>query len=130
MPEENLEQSKGIELVDEYAKLHAQSAQLEKELEAIKTKLISFAQSKGVKFIRGSTKTASLNSYALVSFPPKADRGYIDNLIKEQKLWEQLSELDTHKLAKALKENKLPEELSRELKLIVKKKEMWRVILS
>lgn len=126
---EKFKQDDGVKLVDEYSSLHAQAAEIEEKMDVLKAKLIAFAKSKEIIAVYGSNKKAKIQPYDFYSFPPKKDRVYVNQLIKENHLWDLLSELDTHKLSKALKEHKLPQDLARELETFVKKKELYRVSL-
>jgi len=126
---EMIKDDDGVKLVDKYSTLHAQASQIEKELEDLKTKLVAFASAKGITAVFGSNNKANIKAYDFYSFPPKAERGYVDDLIRKNKLWEHLSELDTRKLTRALKEHTLPPELAREIESVVKKKELFRVSL-
>lgn len=128
--EEDFKNDDGVNLVDQYATLSNTISQFEKEKEKIRDKLIKFAKTKDVDTIFGSNQKISVNEFEYLRLPEKEDRFLLDLKIKENKLWEELSELDTHKLKQYILENKLPEDLRLEIEAFIERVKSYRLSMS
>ena len=108
---ENLEPNKfledsGVELVNKYAKLNNEKKEIvekiDKELEQIKKAIVKFCEKEKVNSLNGSDYMARLWVKSVAKFPGKNDekRKIINKILKDNNLWDELSELDAFKLSK------------------------------
>lgn len=126
---EGFKEDDGLKLVDKFSALKTTISELEKEMEEIKEKLIEFSKQKEISAVYGSNKKISLKTFETISFPAKKDRDELNELIKDKGLWEELSDLDTFKLSKLVKEGKLPKELKKDIGKFITKAESYRLSL-
>jgi len=123
----------GVKLVNEYAitkkNLDIIKKEAEEKLDKLKEALIEFSKKNDIEVVVGSDNKVSIRSFESISFPPKAERGELNKLIKDKGFWEELSNLDTFKLSKLVRENKLPDELKKKIQKFITKAESYRLSL-
>ena len=56
-------------------------------------------------------------------------REELNKLIRDKGFWDELSDLDTFKLTRLIKENNLPKELEKDIEKFIKKTESYRLSL-
>ncbi|MBI5390207.1 PD-(D/E)XK nuclease family protein [Candidatus Woesearchaeota archaeon] len=114
----------GVRLVDAFASLSATKKQIEEDVESIREKLIAFAAARKINVVVGTSKKVSVKQQELVTIEEKA---WVEKLLKEHGLWEMFSEIDKHKLAKALKTDYLDPELARKIESAIQRRQSYRV---
>ncbi|MAH32868.1 MAG: PD-(D/E)XK nuclease family protein [Candidatus Woesearchaeota archaeon] len=123
----------GVKLVNEYAKtkknLDIIKKEVEEKLDKLKEALIEFTKKNDVEVVVGSDNKVRVKPYESISFPAKAEREPLNKLIRDKGFWDELSNLDTFKLAKLVKENNLPEELKKDIRKFITKTESYRLSL-
>ena len=119
----------GLKMVDSYAKIKEKISSLDVELDELKEKLIQFSKQKDIEAVYGTKNRISVKSFESISFPAKAERDELNKLIKSKGLWDELSELDTHKLSKMVKNDELPDKLKKDIKKFITKVESYRLSL-
>ncbi|MCK4730378.1 MAG: PD-(D/E)XK nuclease family protein [Candidatus Aenigmarchaeota archaeon] len=135
---ENLEPNKfledsGVELVNKYAKLNDEKKEIvekiDKELEQIKEAIVKFCEREKVNSLNGSDYIARLWAKYVAKFPGKNDekRKIINNILKDNNLWDELSELDAFKLSRIY--DTLPPEVIKKLDEFKKMEMIERVYL-
>ncbi|HWQ03260.1 MAG TPA: PD-(D/E)XK nuclease family protein [Candidatus Nitrosotenuis sp.] len=107
---EEFKQDAGVQLVDEFARLRSQAAELEIRLQTVRQKLIEFAEQKNVRTIRGSQQSVSVTHRSRILFPGKNDpeRPALDEFLRAAKRWHEVSIADTHELARIVKDKCWP----------------------
>ncbi|HLD02083.1 MAG TPA: PD-(D/E)XK nuclease family protein [Candidatus Nanoarchaeia archaeon] len=128
--EEDFKNDDGVSMVDKYAMLSSTISEFERERERIKEDLIKFSKAKDMSVIFGSKNKISVSEKEDIRLPAKEERFLLDLKLKEGKLWEELSELDTHKLKEYILENKLPEELKIEIEAFIERVKSYRLSMS
>jgi len=129
MVKTNLTESDVIELVDKYSDLKGQIDALEKECDEVKEILVEYSKAKGQKQLVGSDKNLSIGKYETLTVPAKKDIGPLVEYLKENKYWDDFTQLDKTKLVKAIKEEKLSDDVLVGLGEFVKQKTMYRAVL-
>lgn len=120
----------GVRLVDKFSLLKEQKDKIEEEIESVREGLIQFSKQKEINTIFGTEKKVSIRSFEILSLPPKEEREALQKLLREESLWDAFSEVDTHKLSKAIKEDSLPTNVQDKIMPFVTLKEGYRVSIS
>lgn len=122
----------GVKLVDQYAKLKEEELFLNKQLDAIKEKILQFADQKKVSAVFGSDKKATIWSKEVDKLPKTTDMNYDEfvEITKKLGLWDKFSRLDSFKLEKALQNKELHGEILEILKNFAKKEKIARIYMS
>lgn len=123
-------EDEGLKMVDKYAELKDQVVGMEEELDILKEKLIEFAKQKEIEAVYGTERRVSVRSFESISFPPKAEREELNKLIKDKGFWDELSDLDTFKLSKLVRQNQIPDKLKKDIQKFITKVESFRLSLS
>jgi len=111
----------GVKLVNNYAELQKKIKGLSEELEQVRQTLIDFAKKEEVDVIFGSDIKVSISSHESFKFPPKGERADLNEIIKKLGLWDELAMVDTHELAKKIKNKELHEDFIKLLDKFIKK---------
>lgn len=119
----------GLKLVDKFSSLNSTISELKKEMDQIKEKLIEFSKQKEISIVFGSNKKVSVKAFESISFPSKAEREKLNQIIKDNGFWEELSDLDTFKLAKLVKEDKVPFKLKKKIQKFITTVNSFRLSL-
>ncbi|MBU2560076.1 hypothetical protein KKA03_04185, partial [archaeon] len=119
----------GVNLVNRYAELMSEKKafidKFDSELAKLKEALIVYAQKEKVEVVRGSDNKLRVKATESYKFPRKdtPDRAALDDLIKKEDKWLEVSDLNASALAKALIEGVWSEKL---VKKILEYQEMER----
>ena len=123
----------GVKLVNEYAKTKKNLDIIQKEagekLNKLKEALIEFSKKNDIEVVVGSDNKVSVKAYESVSFPEKSEREELNKIIKDKGFWNELSDLDTFKLAKLVKEDEVPDKLKKSIQKFITKTEKFRLSL-
>ncbi len=104
------------ELVDDYIALDTQKKEIGKQLERMKRQLIDAAKHENTKLIEGrgdgAVKVSTMNMEKLPTMTADKDKFWqIDEIIRQEGLFETYGQLDIRRLQKAFNEMKLPEDI-------------------
>lgn len=113
LPEKEVLQEKGIQLVDRLERLQSERREIETQIEETKEALFEYSDREGTDRIFGSTKVAKVKREEKLSFPDSNDekRSELKKVIKESGKWNEVSSLDVRKLAKKVEEGVWDEEV-------------------
>jgi len=106
---EEFKREDGVRLVDGYARLKAEEAELKTKLGAVQQDIYAYAEQHGVKALYGSAHRLTLWSKEVVKLPGKNDPGqaFLVGRLKELGLFDEYAMLDSWKLADALSTGKV-----------------------
>jgi putative RecB family exonuclease len=116
----------GFTLVNEYARVTQQLAELKQRRQELEEQLASFARKNGVQFVYGADTVANVKTYTNVHF---ADREAVEKAVRETGRYDEFSRLDTFKLAKGYEAGALPQSLRERLATLADEKEVVRIYL-
>jgi len=117
----------GLKLVDSFAELKKQKAEIEEKEEKLRLDLIEFAKQEKVDVVYGSNMKAGVKSYEKFSLPEdEAEKAKFIELVKKKHLWEDLSMINHFKISSMAVKGELDSDLKRKLE----KEEAFRVSLS
>lgn len=128
-PPQKFDPKDGQKLADEYVKLKEEEkevlARIETRLEELKSQIFAFAEQHGYEVVQGTTKKLSIKTTERTSWPAKKseERAQLEKLIREHNLWNDLTELDTHKLTKQLEEGQIDKKTAKLLEKYIEKNE-------
>jgi putative RecB family exonuclease len=93
----------GVKLADQYAQARRRLDEAEEKADALKLKIIGFADQMGFTKLVGHGVTVSVSKSAIWKIPSMEDpqRKTLDNLVRDSGLWEHVSDLSKSKLVKA-----------------------------
>ncbi|MGH7908958.1 MAG: RecB family exonuclease [Thermodesulfobacteriota bacterium] len=113
LPEKEVLQEKGIQLVDRLERLQSERREVETQIEETKEDLFEYSDREGVDRIFGSTKVARVKTEEKITFPESNDerRSELDKVIRESGKWNEVSSLNLIKLAKKFEEGVWDEEV-------------------
>jgi putative RecB family exonuclease len=94
----------GVILVNKYAELKEQAAEIDRELDKVKEAIIAYARGEQVGVVRGSAHQVRVKIEDKLRFPGKSDSGrqQLDGVIKEAGKWGEVSQLDTTSLVRII----------------------------
>jgi len=94
----------GVVLVNKYAELKEQAAEIDREMDRVKEAIIAYARSEQVGVMRGSSHQVRVKIDDKLKFPGKSDseRKQLDSVIKEAGKWAEVSHLDTTSLVRII----------------------------
>lgn len=136
MPANEFLEEPGVELVNRYARLaQEKKAYLEKfesEFEKLKEAIIAYAEREGIEVIRGSDRKLRVRAEAKTKFPAKADveRAELDDLLKKEDKWQEVTDLNVYALAKAMKSGAWSPELVKKIEEYQRMEKGYRLTLS
>ncbi len=115
----------GVKLVNLYAELKDKKDRLERQMEKIKEALFEYGKRNNVETIAGSEVMAKLGIYKYLKLPSKndADREKLEKIIKEHKLWDIFSTLDTSALSRAIQNKEIDEKIMRDIEKFISMEE-------
>ena len=123
----------GVKLVNKYAitkkNLDIIKKEAEEKLDKLKEALIEFVKKNDIEVVVGSDNKVSVKPYESISFPAKAEREELNKLIRDKGFWDELSDLNTFKLARLVKDGNLPKELEKDIEKFIKRAESYRLSL-
>ncbi|MBI2851898.1 MAG: PD-(D/E)XK nuclease family protein [Chloroflexi bacterium] len=96
----------GVVLVNQYAKLREEARKIDEETALVKEALVEYARRAGVTAIRGSDRQVRVKFDEKLKFPGRKEPGRkeLDETIMEAGKWQEVSQLDTTALARAIQE--------------------------
>ena len=117
----------GLKLVDSFAEIKKNLADLEEKQESLRSDLIAFAKQKGVDIIYGSNMKAGVKGYEKFSMPEDEEqkKKFIE-LVKKKGLWEDLSMINHFRLSSLAVKGELDSDLKKKLV----EEEAFRISLS
>jgi len=132
LPPDKFKNETGVSLVNRYAELKDQAAQIDAETEEVKQAIIDYAQREGVTVIRGSNRKASIRKQQKMKFPGKSDEGReeLECTLMAAGKWPDVSQLDTAELAKAIERGDWDEKLVDEVAKYSRLEETTAIYLS
>jgi len=103
----------GVKLVDEYASLMDSERSLLKRKSELQTSLVSFAASKGVDVVYGSSSKASVKEYSKVVYPVDKE-GFVE-LLKSKGVYDSVSMVSYPKLGSLVRKKELDKSILEQL---------------
>jgi len=103
----------GVKLVNTFAKLIAQKrehqekiSKIDEEIDKVKEAVIKYAEKESVDVIRGSDHKLRITEKQKISSPLKGspERQELENVLREVNKWDEVSDLDTYAIEKAINE--------------------------
>jgi putative RecB family exonuclease len=118
LPPEQLSTDAGVKLVDEFAEVSKQEAELRRQKDDLREKILAFAEQMGIARIQGTGVGASISLREQTKFPGKHDVLHQDlaALLKKAGRWDEVSDLDAARLAEILEDESWPPDLTAELR--------------
>lgn len=126
----------GVNLVNRYAELMQEKKEyldkLESELAKLKEAIIVYAIKENVEVIEGSDKKLRVKEHEKAQFPKKDDpeRLELDELIKKEGKWQEVSDLNVYILAKMMKGGAWSPELVKKIEEFQRIEKDYRLTLS
>lgn len=98
------EKEAGVSLAGRLVALQAEEADIKREMEKVKSMLVSYAEQKGIEVVFTKTHKVRIKVYENIRFPGRHDpgRAILEKTIKEGGKWEEVSMLDLFALSKTL----------------------------
>lgn len=121
MPTNEFLKEPGVNIVNKYAALMQEKKEFmdnfESDLAKLKEALIVYAQKEKVEVVRGNDNKLRVKAVESYKFPRKddPDRSELDELIKDEGKWLEVSDLNTSALSKAVKSGVWSEELTKKI---------------
>lgn len=108
----------GVRLADEYAEARATLDEAKLRVEELKEQILAFAQQHGVSLLQGSDAQVVVHTSESERFPGKQEnkRAALEVLLKAAGKWDEISELDTTALLRAMEEGSWPAELNAQVR--------------
>ena len=138
LPEDKWKDEPGVVIVDAYAERWKRKKEIEGEVEAVKGELeslreaaIAFAEKEGVQVIAGTESRLRVTGKDRVVSPAKGtgEREALERELRARGLWDEVAELDTSALDKAIAAGKWSGEILEALKGYVRIEKRWTVSL-
>jgi len=126
----------GVKLVNRYAELMAKKKKFDddadKELEKLKEAIIEYSKKNSFERVYGSNGSILVKEYDSIKFPEKntLERERLEQLIKDNGLWNEFSELSCFGLLNGIKQNMFSEDFLKLLDKHLKKEKISRLYLS
>lgn len=121
LPVRELGMDRGIQLVDQYAEWQARKKEAEDQIELLRRELLEFADFHGVDNIRGSFKVLGITRGRRAKLPPpgSGEREAVEEMLKREGKWEEVSTLNEKKFFSLLSSASLNEDLRSRLQEVV-----------
>ena len=109
LPARELGTDRGIQLVDEYAEWAERKKEAESRLKELKKEVLEFCEYHGAENLQGSSQVLKVQHSRQVKMPPakSPERQELEDILKEEGAWEDVSALNVRKLSSALDKGKL-----------------------
>ncbi len=120
----------GTALIDEYSHLRAQKKEIEDAIEFKRSEITAFADIHSLTRVFGTNKKATLSHTSSYSAPTDENKTKIATILKEHGLLEDYSSLNTSKITKGIEQHTLPEDIKKQILVLLEKKENVRISLS
>ncbi len=131
LPPEDVRWEDGHALVNKYWAIESKIKELEKMKEGLKEEILEYASKNKVQYVYGSEKIANVKIYENPWFPEANDprRKEMEELLKEEGLYDNFTRLDTIALSNAYKKKELPPSIEEKLRKYMKIKKISRIYL-
>jgi len=135
-PENEYLSDAGVKLVNRYAELKEKKKKFDDELDAeigkVEEALFLFAEKEKVDVVFGSKNKIRIKETETVRFPYKntKERVELEKLLKENRIWEEVDQLDTAALNKLITEKNIDKNLVGEINKFIKFEKSKRVYIS
>ena len=96
LPKKEFKDDDGVKLVDEFAEVKKQLAELESKQDELKANLIEFAKQKDVDVVYGSNMKASIKEFDKIVLPEEKEE--LIQLMKDKGLWDELAMINFMRL--------------------------------
>ena len=96
LPKKEFKDDDGVKLVDEFAEVRKQLAELESKQDELKANLIEFAKQKDVDVVYGSNMKASIKEFDKIVLPEEKEE--LIQLMKDKGLWDELAMINFMRL--------------------------------
>ena len=115
----------GVKLVNAFAKLIAKKKEhqeeigkIDEEIDKVKEAVLKYAEKEGVDVIRGSDHKLKITERRKVSSPSKGspEREELKNILREVNKWDEVSDLDTFAIEKAINEERWDKKIINKIK--------------
>ncbi len=130
LPANKYSAEEGYQLVNLYTELVAEKRRIKAELEKLKEAIIAYARREGIEIIRGKNNKLRVKVYQRVKFPGRDDaqqRKALEDLLKQEGKWMEVSDLSASALAKAVEEGNWSSELVEKIKSYQRIEEEYKV---
>ncbi len=131
LPADKYSAEEGYQLVNLYTELVAEKRRIKAELEKLKEAIIAYARREGIEIIRGKNNKLRVKIYQRAKFPGKdmaQERKALEDLLKQEGKWMEVSDLSTSALAKAVEEGNWSPELVEKIKSYQRTEEDYKII--
>jgi putative RecB family exonuclease len=118
LPPREFKEDEGVKLVDRFAELQRQRREIDDELISLRTDLIAFARQFEVDKVYGSSNRASVTEKQTLKVPDVRDktrRAQLEGFLKENDLWEQVSNMYGPRIVKLYESGDLPVDLRKRI---------------
>ena len=117
LPPKEFKEEDGVRLVDQLADLSTLQKALNEKIDAVKQDLIEYAKGLGVEVVFGSEKKANISMSNDIAFPAKhtAEREELIGLLKRERLWGDVEDLDVFALKKIVHSREWGEDVLKKL---------------
>jgi hypothetical protein len=114
---EQLAADDGVRLVDEYARAKGELNALQSRIDQLRDQLVGFAQQQNAIVLQGTSARVTIRTREWSSFPGKNDEGRLEleDLINRAGKWSEVSQLDSHAVARVLEDQSWPKDLLEQL---------------
>lgn len=118
LPSAEFDADEGVRLVNEYAQAKLEFDRMADRLELLKQTIIEFARQKEMNILQGKGVTVTVSSRERKKLPGKDDplRPALEALLKQSGHWDNVSELDVHRLLTIVEEEKWEPELMSQIR--------------
>jgi putative RecB family exonuclease len=100
----------GVDLVEEYAELKKEEAEIAGKIEMARMAVIDFAKKEGITVIAGKNNSLLVRTNAIVRFPSPSSEPIkykkLEKILKDGGVWQDVSAISTALLASAVEEKK------------------------
>jgi putative RecB family exonuclease len=126
----------GVKLVNRYINLKAKKKEfndeVDGEIKKVEDALVSFAENENVGVVFGEKSKVKIKEIDQVKFPLKnsKERIELENLLKENGIWQKVDQLDTTALNKLIVEDKINKDLKSEIETFMKNEKSKRLYVS
>ncbi|MGH9434171.1 MAG: hypothetical protein ACRD3T_21800, partial [Terriglobia bacterium] len=113
LPAEQFSRDQGVVLANEYAAVKTQIDELDLRLKGLREDIEKFAEQQNVQIIKGNGVQVSITHAQRLAFPSPEDAEWtmLQNIVRSNGKWDEVSAVSTAKLGKALREKAWPKSL-------------------
>jgi putative RecB family exonuclease len=118
LPARELGTDRGIQLVDKYAEWWERKKEAETHIKELREEALEFSDYHGVDNLQGSSRMLKITRSRQLKVPSSksSERQELENILKEEGAWEDVSALNASRLSDAIEEGKLDESTQERLK--------------